>query len=124
MTSHAPNNVTDFLAGHTDPTTLPRPVIEATPTEMLGYVATAYLAGVEVGRVDAEARLDRSEDAGQALATAKVQRLGAAIQEAHRELARAYLVEDDPAPTVMRAAARVTALLSALLVREGIDSHA
>lgn len=42
--------VTNFLNGHTDPTTLPQLVIDATPPQMLGYVAVAYLAGVQVGR--------------------------------------------------------------------------
>lgn len=75
---HAARAVPDFLRGHTDPTTLPQLVIEATPSEMLGYVATAYLAGVQVGRADAEARLDRSEDAALALARAEVEQLRAA----------------------------------------------
>lgn len=39
----------DVSQGHTDPTTMP-PALFAYPPATWGYVAAAYLAGVEVGR--------------------------------------------------------------------------
>lgn len=40
----------DVSQGHTNPKTLPQWMYDQMPLDLLGYIITGYLAGVEVGR--------------------------------------------------------------------------
>lgn len=46
----------NFARGHRDPNTVPPWMYEEVALELGGYMAAAYLAGVEVGRADERAK--------------------------------------------------------------------